>query len=33
MNSLETLSLTKGIPGQPCPIAKILDVIGTSGHF
>ncbi|HWR42066.1 helix-turn-helix domain-containing protein [Sporomusa sp.] len=33
MDSMEPISLTKGMPGQPCPIAKTLDVIGTKWTF
>ncbi|MDU2065630.1 MAG: helix-turn-helix domain-containing protein [Sporomusaceae bacterium] len=32
MNTIE-IQLTKGEPGQPCPIAKTLDVIGTKWTF
>lgn len=30
---METLALNKGEPGEPCPIAKTLDVIGTKWTF
>jgi DNA-binding HxlR family transcriptional regulator len=33
MDSIEPIRLTKGTPGQPCPIAKTLDVIGTKWAF
>lgn len=33
MEEFETVVLTKGIPGEPCPIAKTLDVIGTKWTF
>lgn len=33
MDSREPIRLTKGTPGQPCPIAKTLDVIGTKWTF
>ncbi|MED1917896.1 winged helix-turn-helix transcriptional regulator [Brevibacillus sp. NPDC058079] len=33
MNVLEPIGLNKGTPGQPCPIAKTLDVIGTKWTF
>ncbi|MCP1311857.1 winged helix-turn-helix transcriptional regulator [Paenibacillus tyrfis] len=33
MSELETVILTKGTPGVPCPIAKTLDVIGTKWTF
>lgn len=33
MDSIEPIKLTKGIPGQPCPIAKTLDIIGTKWTF
>ncbi len=33
MDSIETIRLTKGTPGRPCPIAKALDVIGTKWTF
>jgi DNA-binding HxlR family transcriptional regulator len=33
MEEIETVVLTKGIPGEPCPIAKTLDVIGTKWTF
>ncbi len=29
----EPVILTKGTPGEPCPIAKTLDVIGTKWTF
>lgn len=29
----ETIVLTKGEPGKPCPIAKTLDVIGSKWTF
>ncbi|TKI57647.1 helix-turn-helix transcriptional regulator [Brevibacillus antibioticus] len=33
MNVIEPIELNKGTPGQPCPIAKTLDVIGTKWTF
>ncbi|MFA4136668.1 MULTISPECIES: winged helix-turn-helix transcriptional regulator [unclassified Brevibacillus] len=33
MNVLEPIELNKGTPGQSCPIAKTLDVIGTKWTF
>lgn len=33
MDSIETIRLTKGTPGLPCPIARALDVIGTKWTF
>ncbi|CAH1220271.1 putative HTH-type transcriptional regulator YybR [Paenibacillus auburnensis] len=33
MNGPEPVILTKGVPGEPCPIAKTLDVIGTKWTF
>lgn len=33
MDSLEPVKLAKGAPGEPCPIAKALDVIGTKWTF
>ncbi|WP_177206969.1 helix-turn-helix domain-containing protein [Bacillus sp. 491mf] len=30
---MEQIKLTKGTPGQVCPIAKTLDVIGTKWTF
>ncbi|KQL46273.1 winged helix-turn-helix transcriptional regulator [Brevibacillus choshinensis] len=33
MNAGEPIVLTKGIPGETCPIAKTLDVIGTKWTF
>ncbi|MDF2681481.1 MAG: HTH-type transcriptional regulator, partial [Brevibacillus sp.] len=33
MNSGEPIVLTKGTPGEACPIAKTLDVIGTKWTF
>lgn len=33
MKSPDTIRLTKGEPGQPCPIAKTLDIIGTKWTF
>jgi len=33
MNTNETIELTKGTPGKPCPIAKTLDIIGTKWTF
>jgi len=30
---IEPVVLTKGVPGEPCPIAKTLDVIGTKWTF
>lgn len=33
MSGLEPIELTKGTPGEPCPIAKTLDVIGTKWTF
>lgn len=33
MSGNEPIILTKGTPGQPCPIAKTLDVIGTKWTF
>ncbi|AKG34936.1 winged helix-turn-helix transcriptional regulator [Paenibacillus durus] len=33
MSKVEPIVLTKGTPGEPCPIAKTLDVIGTKWTF
>jgi DNA-binding HxlR family transcriptional regulator len=33
MSVIEQVILTKGTPGEPCPIAKTLDVIGTKWTF
>lgn len=33
MHDNEPVTLTKGTPGTPCPIAKILDIIGTKWTF
>jgi DNA-binding HxlR family transcriptional regulator len=33
VNTLETLVLSKGTPGKPCPIVKALEVIGTKWTF
>ncbi|SFD33690.1 DNA-binding transcriptional regulator, HxlR family [Bacillus sp. 491mf] len=33
MSNMEQIKLTKGTPGQVCPIAKTLDVIGTKWTF
>lgn len=33
MYNPEPIELTKGTPGEPCPIAKTLDVIGTKWTF
>lgn len=33
MSVSERVELTKGTPGEPCPIAKTLDVIGTKWTF
>ncbi|MEH7116278.1 helix-turn-helix domain-containing protein [Neobacillus vireti] len=33
MNVIEPVVLNKGVPGEPCPIAKTLDVIGTKWTF
>ncbi|WP_438497736.1 winged helix-turn-helix transcriptional regulator [Paenibacillus sp. IHBB 3054] len=33
MNHSEPVFITKGTPGEPCPIAKTLDVIGTKWTF
>lgn len=33
MSNTEPIKLTKGTPGQICPIAKTLDVIGTKWTF
>lgn len=33
MSDSEPVVLTKGAPGEPCPIAKTLDVIGTKWTF
>ncbi|WP_337982286.1 winged helix-turn-helix transcriptional regulator [Lysinibacillus sp. C5.1] len=33
MSVIETVVLTKGVPGEACPIAKTLDVIGTKWTF
>ncbi|PPA84076.1 transcriptional regulator [Brevibacillus laterosporus] len=33
MSTIEPIVLTKGIPGEICPIAKTLDVIGTKWTF
>jgi DNA-binding HxlR family transcriptional regulator len=33
MGAVEPVILTKGTQGEPCPIAKTLDVIGTKWTF
>ncbi|AHN21840.1 winged helix-turn-helix transcriptional regulator [Lysinibacillus varians] len=33
MSVIEPVVLTKGVPGEACPIAKTLDVIGTKWTF
>ncbi|WP_379136313.1 winged helix-turn-helix transcriptional regulator [Paenibacillus sp. sgz500958] len=33
MQVSEPVQLNKGVPGEPCPIAKTLDVIGTKWTF
>ena len=33
MNNIDSVVLTKGLPGIPCPIAKTLDVISTKWTF
>lgn len=33
MSAIEPVVLTKGTSGEPCPIAKTLDVIGTKWTF
>ncbi|WP_342437620.1 helix-turn-helix domain-containing protein [Paenibacillus sp. FSL L8-0436] len=33
MNLSEPVIITKGTPGEPCPIAKTLDIIGTKWTF
>ncbi|QPQ30476.1 winged helix-turn-helix transcriptional regulator [Lysinibacillus sp. JNUCC 51] len=33
MSDIEPVVLTKGAPGETCPIAKTLDVIGTKWTF
>lgn len=33
MSVIEPIFLTKGTPGETCPIAKTLDVIGTKWTF
>lgn len=33
MSVIEPVVLTKGVPGETCPIAKTLDVIGTKWTF
>ncbi|MCZ8515729.1 helix-turn-helix domain-containing protein [Paenibacillus filicis] len=33
MDTLEPLKLTKGTPGEICPIEKTIDVIGTKWTF
>lgn len=33
MSVIEPIILTKGAPGETCPIAKTLDVIGTKWTF
>ncbi|WP_342480807.1 helix-turn-helix domain-containing protein [Paenibacillus sp. FSL L8-0340] len=33
MNHSEPVIITKGTPGEPCPIAKTLDIIGTKWTF
>lgn len=33
MGDADPIKLTKGTPGEPCPIAKTLDVIGTKWTF
>ncbi|WP_040950793.1 winged helix-turn-helix transcriptional regulator [Gorillibacterium massiliense] len=30
---MEPIVLNKGVPGEPCPIAKTLDMIGTKWTF
>lgn len=33
MENTENIVLSKGIPGEPCPIGKTLDIIGTKWMF
>ncbi|MEW9701376.1 winged helix-turn-helix transcriptional regulator [Paenibacillus sp. SI8] len=33
MNVLEPIRLNKGLPGEPCPIGKAIDIIGTKWTF
>lgn len=33
MSVIEPVVLTKGTPGETCPIAKTLDIIGTKWTF
>lgn len=33
MNQPEPITLNKGLPGESCPIARTLDVIGTKWTF
>ena len=33
MRVQEPIELTKGIPGEPCPIAQTLDLLGTKWTF
>lgn len=33
MSNLEPVTLTRGTPGEPCPIAKTLELIGTKWTF
>lgn len=33
MTVAEPINLTKGTPGEPCPIARTLDIIGTKWTF
>lgn len=33
MENKDVVVLSKGVPGEPCPIAKTLDVIGTKWTF
>ncbi|MBE9914818.1 helix-turn-helix transcriptional regulator [Paenibacillus donghaensis] len=33
MDALEPVHLDKGVPGEQCPIAKTLDMIGTKWTF
>ncbi|MEK5025349.1 winged helix-turn-helix transcriptional regulator [Paenibacillus sp. FSL M7-1046] len=33
MDHSEPVIITKGTPGEPCPIAKTLDIIGTKWTF
>lgn len=33
MNPVDPIVLSKGVPGEPCPIAKTIEIIGTKWTF